>query len=166
MAISVFYKIEVGFEKFLKGTETDVEKFAVAFEKIFKNAPNAVQLVENFLSEVSPLVVDAAEIVDPVIEPEVVVAISTAQGALAALQAALTNAVSGGSVVGDLQNLATSVPSVLGAVKVKNPLLQASITKVVNYVVGEVKVLLPAAEAWVAQAKTVSTQVSATAAKA
>jgi|GEM_PF-2707359 len=53
--MSVFSEIIANIEKLFKAIGTDVEKFAVAFWKLFKKAPSALQTVENFVCEVAPV---------------------------------------------------------------------------------------------------------------
>ena len=145
--------IEVDVKKFLKGTETDAEKFGAAFEKLFKKAPAALQVIENFTGEVAPIIVVAIALADPVAEPVVVAALATVQTGLAAVQAAATAANSGQSLLTDIENFATTVPSLLTGLDIKNATLKATVTKIVTLVTGECKVLIPAVQSWVAQIK-------------
>jgi hypothetical protein len=150
-AMSALKTIEVDISKFFKGTGSDVEKFAVAFEKLFKKAPSALDTVENFTEEAAPFITAAVSLADPVLEPEVAAALAIAERGLAAIAASATAANSGTSLLTNIQNFATTVPSLLTGVAVKNPALQSSITKVVNLVTGECKVLIPAVTSWIAQ---------------
>ncbi len=145
--------IVVDVEKFLKGTGSDAEKFAGAFEKLFKKAPSALQAVENFVGEVAPVVVAAVALADPVAEPEVAAGLAVVETGLAAIQAAATAAVSGQSLAQNLQNFSATVPALLAGLAIKNPALKATVEKVVTLVTGECRVLIPAAQAWVAQIK-------------
>ena len=151
--MSALAVIEMDVEKFLKGTATDAEKFTVAFERCFKKSPAALQTVENFINEVAPVITLAVGMVDPVLEPEVAAGLAVAETLVGALQASATAAVTGTSLVTCLQNFSTTVPALLKGVAIKNPALQATITKLVNLVVGEVTVLIPAVQSWVAQIK-------------
>ena len=151
--LSILHNIETDVAKFFKGTGTDLEKFGVAFIKVWKKSPSALQSVENFIQELAPMVVLATTVVDPIAEPEVAAALSVIETSVAALQAAATAATTGTSLLTTLQALANSTPAILAAVQVKNPALVASITKIVNFVSGEAKVLIPAVEAWIAQIK-------------
>lgn len=148
---SLAQTIEVDFENFFKGTETDAEKFFAAFEKLFKKAPSVLQTVQNFVSEVAPAVTAAVALAAPAADPVVISALAIAETGLAAVQAAITNAASGGSLLQDLQNFANDVPSLLSGLQIKDSNLQATITKIVNLVVGEAKVLIPAVQSWVQQ---------------
>lgn len=151
MATSAFHAIEVDITKFFHATGSDAEKFGKAFMKLFSKAPSALQVVENFTEEAAPVIEVAVTLADPVAEPEVAAALAITERGLAAIQAAAANAQSGQSLVQNLQNFASSVPSVLGALQVKNPVLQAAVERIVNLVTGEAKVLIPAVEAWVKQ---------------
>jgi hypothetical protein len=88
---------------------------------------------------------------DPAVEPLVAGALATVETGLAAIQAAATAAVTGTSLVSQLQNFASTVPALLKGLDIKNPALVATVTKIVNLVAGEAKVLIPAVESWVAQ---------------
>ncbi|KAA6459636.1 hypothetical protein DYQ86_16080 [Acidobacteria bacterium AB60] len=145
--------IETDVAKLFKGTASDVEKFASAFDKLFHKAPSALQTIESFTTEVAPIITAAVAIADPVAEPEVAGALALAETSLAALQAAATNAVSGQSLLQNLENFSTSVPNILGALEIKNPALKASVSRIVTLVVGEAKVLIPAVQTWVTQLK-------------
>jgi phage-related protein len=130
---------------------TDVGKFATAFEKLFKKAPSALQTVDNFIGEVAPIVVAAVAIADPAVEPLAAAALATVETGLAAVQAAATAAVSGTSLLSNLENFASTVPSVLTGLDIKNPTLTSEIEKIVTLVTSEAKVLIPAVESWVKQ---------------
>lgn len=143
--------IEIDIEKFIKGTESDAEKFAVAFARCFKKAPSVIQTVDNFIGEVSPIIIAVVGIVDPVADPEVAGALAIVETGVGALQASATAAVTGTSLLANLQNFADTVPALLSGLCVKNPVLQKAIEKIVNLVNGEAKVLIPAVKAWVAQ---------------
>lgn len=149
--MNVLITLEVDVAKFFKGTGSDLEKFGHAFAQIFGKAPSALQTVENFVNEAAPVIVAAVTLADPLLEPEVAGALAIVQTGLAAIQAAAMNANSGGSLLANLQNFATSVPSVLSGIQVKNPVLTAAVERIVNLVVGEAKVLIPAVQSWVAQ---------------
>lgn len=138
-------------EKFFKGTGTDLEKFGAAFVKIFKKAPSALQTVENFVAECAPVITAAVSLAAPAAEPVVAAALATAETGLAAIEAMATDANSGQSLLQNLQNFATDVPATLAALDIKDPKLSAAVERVVNLIVGEAKVLVPAVEAWVAQ---------------
>ena len=136
-----------------KAGEADVEKFAVEFEKLFKKAPSALQTVNNFVSEVAPIVIAADAIAAPETEPEVAAALAVIETGLTAIQVSAQAANSGQSLLAALQNFATTVPALLSGLAIKNPVLQATIEKIVTLVTSEAKVLIPAVEAWVAQIK-------------
>ena len=143
--------IIVDVEKFFKGTGSDLEKFAAAFQKIFKKAPAAIQAVENFVGEVAPIVEAAVALADPVAEAPLAAVLSTVETALAAIQAASSAAISGTSLLANIQNLASTVPNLLTAADIKDAALKTKVTTIVNLVVNEAKVLIPAVEAWVEQ---------------
>jgi hypothetical protein len=149
--MSVFSTIVVDVEKLFKGTATDLEKFAAAFVKLFKKAPSALQTLENFTGEVAPIITAAVDMADPAAEPIVAAALATAETGLAGLEAAAKDAVSGTSLLANLQSFASDVPATLASLDIKDPALKAVVTRVVNLIVGEAKVLVPAVQAWVAQ---------------
>ena len=149
--MSVLSTIVVDVKTFFADLGTDVGKFASAFVKLFKKAPSALQVVENFTAEAAPIIIGAVELADPVAEPEVAAALSVAETGLAALQASATAATSGQSLLTNLQSFATTVPQLLTGLQIKNPALQAAVTKIVNLITAEAKVLIPAVEAWVKQ---------------
>lgn len=149
--MSLVSTIEIDVKKFLTATGTDAEKFAAAFSKIFGKAPAVIQTIENFVNEAAPLITAAVTIADPIAEPEVAGALTIAETALAAIQVSATAAVSGQSLLVNLQNFANTVPTLLTGIAIKNPALQAAILRIVNLVTGEAKVLIPAVETWVAQ---------------
>lgn len=155
--MSAFSKIVADVKKFFTGTGTDLEKFATAFNTLFKKSPSALQAVENFTNEAAPLIEGAVAIAAPSDETAAATALATIETSLAALQAAATSANSGQSFLQNLQNFAASVPSVLGAIQVKSPALQAKITSIVTLVVNETKVLIPAVESWIAQISSAAT---------
>jgi hypothetical protein len=146
-----FSTIVADVKKFFANTGSDVEKFATAFWNIFKKAPAALQTVSNFVSEVGSVVIAAVSLADPLVEPEAAAALATVETGLAAIQAAATAAISGNSLLTGLENFAADVPALLTGIAVKNPVLAATINRLVTLVVGECKVLIPAVEAWVAQ---------------
>lgn len=145
--MSIFSSIKTDFGKI----EADAAKFEAAFVKIFKKLPSAEQAVENFTGEVAPVIVAAVAIADPVAEPEVAAALATIETGLAAIQAATTAATTGTSLLANLQNFATTVPTLLAGLQVKNPATTAAIEKVVTLVTSEAKVLIPAVENWIKQ---------------
>lgn len=149
--MSILHTIEVDIEKFFKGTGTDLEKFAAGFVKLFKKAPTALQAVENFTGEVALVIEAAVGLADPALEAPLAAALATVETGLAAIQASATAAVSGNSLLADLQNFFQTVPSLLTGIAVKNPVLQGTVTRLVNLVVSECKVLIPAVESWVKQ---------------
>ena len=81
----------------------------------------------------------------------VTAALATVETGLAAVQATLTAAASGTSLLTSLESFASSVPSLLTGLDIKDAALQAKITSIVNLVTNEAKVLIPAVESWVAQ---------------
>jgi hypothetical protein len=149
--MSVLSTIKVDVEKYFKATGSDLEKFAVAFQSIFGKVPSALQTVENFIGELAPIVTAAVALADPAVESLVAGALATVETGLGAIQAAATSAVTGTSLVSQLQNFAGTVPALLKGLDIKNPALTATITKIVNLVTGEAKVLIPAVESWVAE---------------
>ena len=149
--MSLASTIAIDVEKFLKGTGTDVEKFASAFVTLFKKAPSVIQTVENFVSEVAPVITAAVALADPLIEPEVAGALAIAETGLAAIQASATAVNSGTSLLANLQNFASTVPQLLTGLTIKNPVLTATIVRIVSLVTGEAKVLIPAVQTLVAQ---------------
>ena len=112
-----------------------------------------IQTIQNFVNEAAPIIVAADALAAPETEPEVAGALAIVETGLAAIQASATAANSGTSLLVNLQNFATTVPALLTGLTIKNPVLVASITKIVTLVTGEAKVLIPAVEAWVAQIK-------------
>lgn len=151
--MSLATTIKIDFEKFLNGTKTDAEAFAKEFILLFKKAPSVIQTIQNFVNEAAPVIVAADALAAPETEPEVAGALAIVETGLAAIQASATGANSGTSLLVNLQNFATTVPALLTGLTIKNPVLVASITKIVTLVTGEAKVLIPAVEAWVAQIK-------------
>jgi hypothetical protein len=155
--MSVLSTIVVDVEKFFKNTATDAEKFAVAFWKLFKKSPSALQSVENFLTRVSPEIVAVVAVVDSAAEPEVAAALATAETAVAAVQAAATAATTGTSLLSNLEALEADIPTLLTGLDIKDTTLKATITKIATLIASEAKVLIPAVESWVAQLKSSST---------
>ena len=149
--MSKLAKILVDVEMFFKDTATDAGKFSAAFVKWFKKAPSALQVLENFLGEAAALIEGAVCLADPVIEPAVAGALAVAESGVAALQASITAAESGTSVLANLRNFATTVPALLTGLEIKNPGLKAEVERIAALVTGEAKVLIPAVEAWVKQ---------------
>ena len=148
---SALATIETDVKTFFATVDTDAGKFASAFVKIFMKAPAALQMVQNFVGEVAPVIEAAVTLADPIAEAPVVAVLGTIETGLAAIDAAATAAVSGNSLLACLQNFAASVPNLLSGIDVKNAALQTKVTTLVNLVVNEAKVLLPAVESWVAQ---------------
>lgn len=153
MAISALFAIEADVKQFFSTAETNAGKFAAEFTKLFKASPSALQMIENFTSEAAAVIIPAVTLADPAVEPEVAAALAIVQTALAGIQAAAVAANSGTSLLVSLQNFADSVPQLLTSVAIKNPALQAAVTRIVNLVVGEAKVLIPAVTAWAEQIK-------------
>ena len=148
--MSLVSTIKIDIENLLKGTGTDVEKFASAFSTLFKKAPSVIQTVENFVNEAAPVITAAVALADPLVEPEVAGALAIAETGLAAIQASATAAISGTSLLANLQNFAATVPQLLTGLTIKNPVLTATIARIVNLVTGEAKVLIPAVQTLVA----------------
>jgi hypothetical protein len=151
--VNILITIEVDVEKFLKGTGSDLEKFAAAFDKLFKKVPNALQTVENFVNEAAPAITAAVAIADPVVEPEVAMALALVETGLASIQAAATAANSGQSLLQNIESFSATVPQLLTGLAIKDPALQATVTRVVTLVDGECRVLIPVVQSWVAQIK-------------
>ncbi len=149
-----FKTIVVDIEQIFKGSGTDVEKFANAFWTLFKKPPQVTQIVLNFVTEAAPVLIIATSLVDPLIEPEVAGALAIVETGLAGIQASLTAASTGKSLLANLENFATTVPTLLSGLAIKNPELQANIVKIVNLVVNESKVIIPAVQAWVSKLAT------------
>jgi phage-related protein len=145
--MSVLSKIKAVFTD----VESDLSKFAAAFVKLFKKAPSALQAVENFTGEVAPVIIAAVALADPAVEPAVAAALATAETLLAAVQASATAAASGQSLLSSLQNFASTVPTLLTGLTIKNATLKSTIEKIVTLVTSEAKVLIPAVESWVKQ---------------
>jgi hypothetical protein len=143
--------IETDVEKFFKGTGANLEKFAAEFEKLFKKLPSALQTVENFTSEVAPVIETAVAIADPLAEPAVQEALQTAEVGLVAIQTAAADATDGQTLLTNIQNFAADIPSLLTGLKITNPALQNSVSAVANVIAKECAVLIPAVKAWVAQ---------------
>lgn len=146
--------IKVDISKFFSSLESDAGKFCAAFVKLFGKAPAAIQVVENFVGEVAPVVTAAVALADPAADGAVTAALATVETGLAGIQAAATAAVSGTSVLTALQNFASTVPTLLTSLDVKDPALTASITRIVTLVVNEAKVIIPAVQSWVAELAT------------
>lgn len=147
--MSIFSKIEAKVKEFFGSMETSAGKFCAAFVRCFKKAPAAEQVVQNWVNEVAPVIVGAVALVDPAVEPEVAGALAITETGLAAIQASLTAANSGESLLTNVENFATTVPQLLIGLAIKNPALQATVKRIVALIVGEAKVLIPAIEAWV-----------------
>ena len=150
---SVLATIEADVKTFFATAESDAGKFANAFAKLFQKAPSALQMIQNFVGEVAPIVEAAVALADPIAEAPVAAVLGTIETGLAAVDAAATAAVSGNSVLANLQAFATTVPQLLTGVQIKDAALQAKITSIVNLVTNEAKVLIPAVTAWVGQIK-------------
>lgn len=149
--MSAFSTIKADVETFFKGLESDAGKFCAAFAKLFKKAPAALQVVDNFINEAAPMVVGALAIADPAVEPEAAAALATVETGLAGLQAAATAANSGSTFLGDLQAFAASVPATLTSLDIKDAALKTKVTAIANLITNEAKVIIPAVEAWVKQ---------------
>jgi hypothetical protein len=149
--MNILSTIVADVEKFFKGTGTDLEKFGLAFWKLFKKAPAALQTVENFVGELAPVITAAVALAAPAVEPEVAGALAIAETGLAAIEASAQAAVSGNSLLTNLEQFAATVPGLLTGLAIKDANLQATITKIVNLITGEAKVLIPAVQAWIAQ---------------
>ena len=149
--MSVLSTIEADLKKFGGEVETDAEKFGAAFEKCFDKLPSAEQAIQNFIDEAAPIITVAVSLADPLAEPAVAGALAVAETGLAAIQASTTAALSGTSLVTNLQNFAKTVPALLTGLTIKNTALQAAITRIVTLVTGEATVLIPAAQAWASQ---------------
>lgn len=143
--------LKVDIAKFFSDLESDAGKFCAAFVKLFGKAPAAIQVVENFVGEVARVATVAVALADPAADGAVTAALATVETGLAGIQAAATAAVSGTSVLTALQNFASTVPTLLTSLDVKDPALTASITKIVTLVVNEAKVIIPAVQSWVAE---------------
>lgn len=143
--------VKADVQKFFSSFATSAGKFAAAFVKLFGKAPAAIQIIDNFVTEVAPIITAAVSLADPVAEPVVAAALATAETGLAAIEAAAQAAASGTSLVMALQNFSTTVPSLLTGLDIKDPALKASIARIVTLITGEAAVLIPAAEAWVKQ---------------
>lgn len=146
---SVFSKVKADVATFFSNLETSAGKFCAAFVKLFGKSPAALAVVQNFINEIAPIVVAAVGIADPMADGAVSAALATVETGLAGIQAALTAAVSGTSLVGALQAFVTQIPNTLKDLDVKNPELTALIEKISNLIVNEGAVLIPAVESWV-----------------
>ncbi len=149
--MSILSTIVADVKKFAGEVETSAEKFASAFVKIFKKLPSAEQAIQNFIGQTAPYITAAVALADPIAEPEIAGALALVETGLAAIQASTTAAQSGTSLVTNLQSFATTVPQLLTGLAIKNANLQSTITRIVNLVTGEAKILIPLAESWVAQ---------------
>lgn len=147
--MSIFSTIKVDIETFFKDLETSAGKFCAAFLKIFKAAPSALQVVQNFVNELAPVVVAAVGFAAPAADSAVAAALATVQIGLAAIQATLTAANSGQSLLADLQDFANSVPQLLTGLDIKDANLKTEVENIVSLINNEAKVLIPAVEAWV-----------------
>ena len=149
--MSVLSTIVADVKTFFSDLSTSAGKFSAAFVSLFKKAPAAIQIVQNFVGELAPVITLAVGLADPLIEPEVAGGLALAETGLAAIQASATAATSGTSLLTNIQNFAATVPQLLTGVAIKNPQLQATITKIVTLITGEAKVLIPAVQSWIAQ---------------
>lgn len=140
----------------IKDVTTSAGKFASAFSRLFKKLPSAIQVVSNFTAEVAPVVVAAVALADPAVDPEVAAALAIVETGLAAVEASAQAATTGGSLQSALQNFSATVPTLLSGLAIKNPVLKAAVERIVTLVVGEAKVLIPAVELWIDQAKGIS----------
>jgi hypothetical protein len=143
--------IKLDLQKFENAAGTDIKKFETAFMKVWGKAPSAEQAIQNFIAETAPYITAAVTLADPIAEPAVASALAVAETGLAAIQAATDAVESGTSLVTDLQNFSTKVPQLLSGLQIKNPVLTAAITRIVNLVTGESKILIPLAQQWAAQ---------------
>ncbi|MFZ3343375.1 MAG: hypothetical protein WA213_21030 [Terriglobales bacterium] len=146
--------LKVDIAKFFSSLESDAGKFCAAFVKLFGKAPAAIQVVENFVSEVAPVITAAVAFAAPSADGVVTAALATVETGLAGIQAAATAAASGTSLLASLENFSTTVPTLLSSLDVKDAALSASITKIVTLVVNEAKVIIPAVQSWVSQLAT------------
>lgn len=154
--MSILSTIKVDISKFIGAAETDLGKFASGFQAVFNKLPSAEQAIRNFVSETAPYITAAVALADPLAEPEVAGALSIVETGLAAIYTSTVAAESGTSLVSDLQNFSTTVPTLLAGLTIKNAGLQSAVTRIVSLVSGEAKVLIPLAESWVAQLKPVA----------
>lgn len=143
--------IKVDVEKFFGTLESDAGKFCAAFVKIFGKAPAAIQVVENFVGELAPVITAAVAIAAPAADGPVTAVLATIETGLAGIEAAASAAASGTSLLTALENFSTTVPQLLAGLDIKDAALQTTITKIVTLVVGEAKVIIPAVQSWVAQ---------------
>lgn len=150
-AMNVLHTIEVDVKKFFAAADTRLGKWVNIFATLFRKAPTALQTVDNFVLIAAPEIEAGVELVDPIAEPVVAAGLSTLEVGLAAIATAAKDASSGNSLLQNLKNFAADVPAVLGGIEVKNPALKAVVVKIVNVVVSEAAVLIPAVEAWVKQ---------------
>lgn len=146
---SVFSTIRADISHFFGTFSTDVQKFWGAFTKLFGKAPTALQTLDNFVQEVAPMVLAVSAVAAPAEEPLIAAGISTVETTLAALKAAVDAAASGQSVLDYLQALDSNISILLPASGIKDPALQAKVTKLVDFINSEAKVLLPAVESWI-----------------
>jgi hypothetical protein len=135
---------------FFQGTGTKLEKFEAAFVRLFGKAPTALQAVENFLTEAAPVIEGVDEIAAPATEPLLAAALDAVEAGLATLSSAATGIVSAGGITQALTNLNTDVPALLTAVDVKDSARKSTIEGIVTTITGELKVLIPVVEKWVA----------------
>lgn len=149
--MNILHTIEVDVKKFFSAADTRLGKWVNVFATIFKKAPSGLQTVNNFVMIAAPEIEAGLALVDPIAEPAAAAAFGILETGLAAVATAAKDAASGNSLLQNLKNFAADVPSVLGAIQVKNPALKAVVEKIVNVVVGEAAVLIPAVEAWVKQ---------------
>jgi hypothetical protein len=150
---SALATIETDVKKWFGTVASDAGKFAAAFIKLFQKAPAALQMVQNFVGEVAPIVEAAVALADPIAEAPVAAVLGTIETGLAAIDAAASAAISGNSLLANLQAFSANVPNLLTGIDVKDAALQAKVESIVNLVNNEAKVLIPAVEAWVAQIK-------------
>lgn len=149
--MSIFSTIIVDIERFFKAAESDAAKYCKAFWSLFKKAPNALQVVQNFINEAAPVITAAVSIADPLVEPAVASALAVTEGALAATEASLDAAVSGQSLLANIKAFGSTIPALLTGLEIKDAALKAAVERIVAFLTGEAEVLIPAVEAWVKQ---------------
>lgn len=152
--MSFFSKLKVDVEHFFSDVVggnigTDVEKFVKAFTTLFHKAPAVLQVAQNFIDELAPVLTGVVDVADISFGAEVSEALSVAETALAGLQAALTAAKTGNSFLGQLKNFASDIPALLTSLDVKDEGLKAKIEWIVNFITSESKVIIPVVEKFV-----------------
>lgn len=133
-----------------KGTETFAEKAEAEFVKLFKASPTVLQDASNFVTFSAPLILGIETIVAPLAAPATLGVLSIIKTDLATLSAAAQSISTATTANQALDNLAATLPSLLGVGDVKDTAVVSKITGAVQVIGGELLALVPAFKAWLA----------------